>query len=184
MNCVNCGLTLSGMNLLFKDGGLVAQCPRCGFIQPTVPHLVRHESLNVEGGAWSSVLDALTLMAPAIATIGVWELSAAYETIKKVFERLSTQPKSIFNAYSSVETDFVMDYDTIVRLVEFIIPATVSYAVEHKDVKALESAGKLVEALRRFKEARQISDHRMRDVDYFEYSDDPSTYLGGASGEW
>jgi len=105
--CTNCELNLSGASRFYKGGAIFSRCGRCGNVQPTIPIIFRISALQTRyAGAWDLLKGALTSMAPGIAALGVWEMSVAFETFKKVMENSLAQQSrmSIDPIYGAVKT--------------------------------------------------------------------------------
>ena len=204
LHCQNCGLKLSAMNRFFQDGEIVDRCPRCGNEQPIIPKLaatasvtkLASDDLKKLAGTWDVLKQGLISIAPAVTALGLYDLSVAYETFKKVMENMlaAQTRKSLDPFYANRKQGDLLpkgdfDPDEIIALsfqglfgmVKTLLPACVKYAVDTGDSKPLRSVTKLVVHMRQFAAEHRNAVHPYTfDYDFMEsehnYMKQPSGY--------
>lgn len=131
----------------------------------------------------------LAAVAPAVAAVGIFDLSVAYESFKKVLEQiLRSRPSSLVPGYASKRKEaylgrvpsspFLMsdqfvrddeflaiDFKEVFDFVKKVTPAVVSYAMNVGDDEPLKGLGRLVRVLRDFQAINRGSCDRFP-VDY------------------
>jgi hypothetical protein len=116
------------MGSVFADSGAgiaIIQCARCHHQNYFVDEVevLKLGSATKLADAWRMIANALGTVAPAIATLGIWDLSVAYSTFKKVLENThrqqAQQSNILYNPlYISGKKDLETEHEELKKEVE------------------------------------------------------------------
>lgn len=84
--CKVCRQVLTGLDSVFDESGagiVVTKCPRCHSIGHHID-AVSLAAFEKHANVLNDVKQSLSLIGPAVAAAGVWDLMVAYDTFKKV----------------------------------------------------------------------------------------------------
>lgn len=164
--CRQCNHTLSGLDKEIVKGIVWIKCPRCGFREVSVSD-VKVARILKHSADWYTIQNMIKALGPAIAVCGIWDLTVAYEALRKVFNN-SVKAKGIplggyfSNKQAAVtledaqeESEFLsqlveIDFKTLITLIQKISPAVVTYSLDHKDDRPLKALGELASFLKEF----------------------------------